>query len=191
MGGVISYLRGNLLTIERGKLIIDCNGVGYLVSVPTNLVNEVIVGKEVEVFTYTYVKEDVVALFGFKDLEGLRLFERLISVSGIGPKTGMSIMMAGNSSEIVGAIRGGKVDFFTKVPGIGKKNAQRLIVELRNKLGGDADDVAYLSEETEEVVEALMNLGFSKKDAIEAVKQVDKSLPVEDQIKLSLKLVKR
>lgn len=188
---MIAYLKGNLLNIDRGRLIINCGGVGYLVNVPIKNLSSYEIGKEVEVFTYTYVKEEVLALYGFMELDNLRLFESLIGVSGVGPKTGMNIMATGSGSEIVAAIKDGTVDFFTKVPGIGKKNAQRIIVELRNKVGGDVDDTSYLTAENEEVVNALVNLGFAKKEVVNVVKQADKKQSVEDQIRWSLKQLVR
>src|SRR5688572_4130732 len=131
---MIAYLKGSLLMVNKGRLVINCNGVGYLVNVSSSDLSSFSVGSEIEVFTYTYVKEEVLSLYGFRSFDNLQLFERLISVSGIGPKTGMSIMVAGTGDEIMEAIKKADVSFFTRVPGIGKKNAQRLIVELRSKV---------------------------------------------------------
>lgn len=173
--------------IDRGRLVVNCNGVGYLVNVPSKQLSDFAIGKIAEVFTFTYVKEDVLSLYGFKSMENLMLFEQLIGVSGVGPKTGMNIMMAGSSEEIIQAIKKGEVGFFTKVSGIGKKNAQRLIVELRNKVGGDVNDTSYLNEENNEVITALENLGFAKKEVVAVVREVDSALSLEEQVKWSLR----
>ncbi len=184
---MIAYLKGTLLTSDRGRLIVNCGGVGYLVNVSVKDLAGLEIGKEVEVYVHTQVKEDILALYGFLRLEDLKLFEKLIGVSGVGPKIGLSIMTTGKSGEIVEALKSGEVEFFTKVPGIGKKNAQRLIVELRNKVGSEVDDMKFLDEGENEVVEALIGLGFAKKEVIGVVKEADKEKAIEEQIKWSLK----
>lgn len=184
---MIAHLKGSLILREGEKIIVSCGGVGYLVSISPRSTSSWSVGEEVEVFVHTYVKEDILALYGFAEIKQLRLFEMLIGVSGVGPKTGMNIMMAGDEGEIKEAIKNGVVDFFTKVPGIGKKNAQRLIVELRNKVGGDESDMRYLSEVSSELVSALENLGFAKKEIVRVSKEIDSKAALAEQIKQALK----
>lgn len=182
---MIGYLKGELINFRENKLILDCNGVGYLVNVvrPENYK----LREKAELFIYTQVKEDALALYGFNSNEEVLLFEKLLSVSGVGPKVGMSVFKAGMVNEIKKAISEANVAFFTAVPGIGKKGAQRIIVELKSKLGSEKELDLSESPMQAEALKGLMGLGFSKAEGIEALKEVDKNLRVEEQIKLALK----
>lgn len=183
MGMMIGYLRGKVLKVLANKLIIDCSGVGYLVNVATT--QNYRLGEETEVFVHTYVKEDVLSLFGFESEESQSLFEKLLGVSGVGPKVALNVLKAGNPEEIGQAIKEARVDFFTKVPGIGKKGAQRIIVELKGKL--DKDLVFEDSLERIDAMRGLMNLGYLKAEAVKALEQVDSNITAAEQIKLALK----
>lgn len=187
---MIGYLRGKVAHIDRGRLVVMTNGVGYAVQVSSNLLMKQKAGNEVELYIYTQVREDALNLIGFEKLEELQLFEQLIGVSGVGPKLGLAIIESDKSDVVIRAIQEGDIDFFTAISGIGKKSAQRLIVELQNSVGGEDLD---LSETTErkEVVDAIASLGFAKKEVREALKSVDLDLDVEDQIKMGLKNLKK
>lgn len=179
---MIGYLRGKVLKIGEAKLIIDCNGVGYSVAVK-EMVHSL--HDEVSLWIHTYVKEDVLALYGFAEEEELYLFEKLLGISGVGPKVALQVLKAGTPRAIEAAIREADVDFFTAVPGIGKKGAQRIIVELKGKIGKDLNLVD--SPTREDALKGLINLGYLKTEAMEALKKVDRNLPAEEQIKLALK----
>jgi holliday junction DNA helicase RuvA len=164
---MIAHLRGRLLFKRPNQAVIDTSGVGYdvAISVPTfaELPNE---GSEVSLFIYTHVREDAIALFGFLRAEEKQLFEKLISVSGIGPKLAITVLSGMPFSAAVAAIRSNDLAALTRIPGVGKKTAERMVLELRDKLeqfGGPAAAPARVSSPTEEdVLSALVNLGYQK-----------------------------
>lgn len=187
---MIGSLKGKVELRDGTGLIIDVNGVGYKVTATADVLKNASVGSQVKVFTYTYVREDVLELFGFSSPEDLKLFERIIAISGIGPRTAINIFSIGSRESIIGAIVKGDVDFFTAVPRLGRKNAQKLIIELRGKLGSieDLDLSAEVDGESNEVISALKTFGFSVKEASEALKNIDKKVEsVEEKIRLALK----
>ena len=148
------------------------------------------INSKLKLFIYTHVREDLIQLYGFLDLPDLKLFKNLISVSGIGPKTAMGIFSVGSRDSIIRAIIKGDVDFFTSVPRLGKKNSQKIIIELKNKFGAISE--LDLSEsdlkENSEVIAALQKFGFSRKEAMDALKLVKTTGgTVEEKIRLALK----
>lgn len=184
---MIGYLTGKIKTASNGKVILVTGGVGYLISVPLRY--SIMVDDEKEFYIHTHVREDALSLFGFEtDLE-MQMFEMLTSVSGVGPKTGLSILSTYSPALIKKAIVDSDVEVFTSVSGIGKKNAQRIIVELRTKLGGESDSLEF-GEVNTEVSQVLSNWGFSNKEIKLALKEVDRTLPEADQVKLALKYLK-
>lgn len=188
---MIGYIEGKIAHIDRGKLVVMTgSGVGYSVAVSNQFLLKKKAGDSVKLYTYTHVREDALDLIGFGKLEDLQLFEQLIDVSGVGPKLGVSIIETDSSEAIVKAIQEADIDFFTSVSGIGKKSAQRLIVELQSKVGGEGIDLTE-SPERKEVVEAIASLGFGKKEARDALKGVDLNVRVEEQIKEGLKNLKK
>ena len=182
---MIGYLDGVVIHISLNKLIVSCGGVGYNVNVVSPI--EYKIDDKAKFFIHTYVREDALALYGFKTSEGVSLFEQLLSVSGVGPKVAMSVFKAGTETEIKTAISEAKVEFFTQVSGIGKKGAQRIIVELKSKLGNIRELELNESPATADALKALVGLGFTKLEASEALKKVDKNLGVEEQIKQALR----
>lgn len=183
-------MEGKIAHIDRGNLVVMTNGVGYSVAVSNQVLMDNKPGEKVKLYIYTHVREDALELIGFSKLEDLQLFEQLIEVSGVGPKLGLSIIEMDKSKTIIRAIQEGDVEFFMAVSGIGKKSAQRLIVELQNKVGGEDLDLRE-TPERKEVVEAIASLGFNHKEAREALRGVDLDLKVEDQIRQALKNLKK
>lgn len=170
--------------------MIDVNGVGYKVLVPESVYSKLTLGDKTKIFTYTYVREDALDLFGFLEAEDLGLFESLLTVSGIGPKTALNIFSFGERKDIIEAIIKGDVAFFTSVPRLGSKNAQKIIIELKNKMGAGADlDLSGKDLlENAEVVQALKNFGFSAAEAQKALREVKKDgITTEEKIRLALK----
>ncbi len=168
---MIAHLRGRLLTKHPNQAIVDCAGVGYdvAISVPTfsDLPD---LGAEVALFIHTHVREDALALYGFLRSEEKQLFERLISVSGIGPKLAITILSGMAADEMVGAIRGNDLAKLTRIPGIGKKTAERMVLELRDKLEAfTAAPVRAASPLEDDVLSALLNLGYPRPAAEKAV----------------------
>ena len=187
---MIGSLKGTVELLDNPYTIVNVGGVGYRVLLYNSLFSEIKLNDQIKLYTYTHVKEDALDLFGFLSLEDLKLFENLISVSGVGPKTASGLFSHGSRNEIVEAIIKGNVDFFTNVPRLGKKNAQKIIIELKNKMGSFED--LDLSEEGQkinsEVIAALKGFGFSTREAIEASKGIkDQGETITDKIKLALK----
>src|SRR3989338_1410995 len=170
---MISYLSG--ITKFKGPncLIVLVNGVGYKVFVPADILSRISLNSPVSLFTHTHVKEDALDLYGFINQEELALFELMLGVSGIGPKTALSIFSNGKLPKIKEAVVKGDVDFFTAVPRLGTKNAQKIIIELRSKLGSIGKlDLEAETPETKEIIEALKSFGFLVSEAKEALKGI-------------------
>lgn len=187
---MIGFLRGKIELLQRPFIIIDVNGVGYKVLVPESVYIKLTKDESIRIFTYTHVREDALDLFGFLEAEDLGLFENLLTVSGVGPKTALNIFSFGERKDIVEAIIKGDVAFFTSVPRLGTKNAQKIIIELKNKMGSSADlDLSGKDLlENAEVVQALKNFGFSVGEAQKAVREVKKiGISTEEKIRLALK----
>lgn len=188
---MIGYLDGEVIVRDDPYVFINVAGVGYKVLASVSVLSSAVVGQSVSVFIYTHVKEDALELFAFPTLSDLKLFELLVSVSGIGPKTAISIFSVGDSSTIMNAISTGDVAFFTAVPRLGKKNAQKLIIELKNKFGSLSEFNITEAESGGEVVEALKSFGFSAKEIQQALSTMRSEgvLPSDSaaQIKSALK----
>jgi holliday junction DNA helicase RuvA len=188
---MIGMLTGKLVFRDGQSIILDVHGVGYRVLASSQILDSSHTGDTLTIFTHTHVREDALDLFGFSSQQDLRVFEQLISVSGVGPKTAMSVFLVGNTDAILGAIQKADVDFFTSVPRLGKKNAQKIIIELKNKLGSLGDlDLAEETVEASEVVSALESIGFSEREARDALRNIQGAgSSVEEKIKLALKLL--
>lgn len=187
---MIGFLKGTVELLDRPFVLIDVNGVGYRVLVSGNVLSKLSKGDKITIFTFTYVREDALELFGFWEIEDLKLFESLISVSGIGPRTALNIFSFGTRAEIIEAIAKSDSSFFTSVPRLGTKNAQRIIIDLKNKMGaGDRLDLSAKDLlENAEVVDALKNFGFSVGEAQKVVREIKTSgLTLDEKIKLALK----
>lgn len=187
---MIGFLKGTVELLDRPYVLLDVNGVGYRVLVAESVLSKLSKADKVKLFTFTYVREDALELFGFSEIDDLKLFESLISVSGIGPKTALNIFSFGSRAEIVEAIVRADTSFFTSVPRLGTKNAQRIIVDLKNKMGaGDSVDLSGKDLlENAEAVEALKSFGFSAAEAQKAVREIKTpGLILDEKIKLALK----
>lgn len=190
---MIAHVFGRIDEKFDGSLIVDVNGVGYEVTVPLLDYDDARLGEEKKFFTYHAVRENAEELYGFSSLAAKRLFELLISVQGIGPKAGIAILSLADVEEVRNAIANADASFVAKASGVGKKSAERVIVDLRDKVGapsrygGTPEAVGAVSNEPDEALDALMALGFTLKEAKTALEGVDKELSVEERIKLALK----
>jgi holliday junction DNA helicase RuvA len=187
---MIGHLRGEVFFKESNYIILDVKGVGYKVLGSRDVLTKAIKGSPLALFIYTHVREDNISLFGFLESADLKLFENLIGVSGIGPKTAMNIFSIGDRGQIVSAIISADTSFFKSVPRLGQKNAQKIIIELKNKFGSTAD--LDLSGENmsgnEEIVTALRGFGFTSKEIHDAIRNVKKDgQKITETIKLALK----
>ncbi|SRR3989338_3384421 len=174
-----------------GSLIIDVGGVGYLVRMRPESARK-LRGAEgaVSIFTSLTVREDSLDLYGFERDDELGFFELLLSVSGIGPKSALAILSLGEVATLQSAIGAGDTAYLTKVSGIGKKSAERIVVELRDKLGSENNSLAHDLRGDADTLEALQSLGYTLADAREALKQVDKNtLGTNERLREALKLL--
>src|SRR3989344_9590202 len=171
---MIGSLNGKVDLLQRPNAIIDVNGVGYKVLVADSVYKKLTVGDKLKIFTYTHVRDDALELFGFLEIEDLKLFESLITVSGIGPKTALNIFSFGERKDIIEAIVKGDSTFFTSVPRLGTKNAQKIIIELKNRMGGgfDLDLSGKDLLENGQALEALKNFGFLQSEAQKALREI-------------------
>jgi len=181
---VIASLRGRLKAVRDDSVIIDVGGVGYRVHVPGPTLGELgDIGQVVELHTHLYVRENDVALYGFQSLAELDLFVMLISVSGIGPRTALATLSAFSPETLRNALVQGDALALTRIPGIGPKTAQRLIFDLRDKVGAavDAWVAPGISPEDVDVIDALTSLGYSVLEAQSALRAVPKDLRELDE----------
>ncbi len=184
---MIGYLKGSIQFVDDTAIVLNVSNVGYRVSVSSKTKELVKLGQILELFIHTHVKEDQLNLFGFITLKDLTTFENLLQVSGVGPKIALNILSTLSSDQINNAIYKAQTSEFSKVSGIGKKLAQKIIVELQTKIGKSVDLDLEITSEDKELVEALVSLGFSKKEANVMSAGIDSNLPIRERIKLSLR----
>ena len=186
------YLKGTLAMRGENFAVLDVGGVGYKVYTSLRSLSEVKTSGEVTLYTYVYVREDILDIYGFVSTEELRYFETLIGISGVGPKAALAILSALSPSEIAGAAVSGDAKAFTRAQGVGGKIAQRIVLELKGKI--DTEDIAMGngsvpqgSDNTSEAAQALVQLGYSLIEARRAVAFADPNDSVEEIIKKSLR----
>ncbi len=197
---MFAYLKGILARKTLDSLIIDVNGVGYKVFVPSSVISTChVLGNELKVYTHFYVREDIQALYGFLTEEELKMFEQLLTVSGVGPKAALALVSNIQPSRFGLAVLTDDADSFTKAPGIGKKTAQRIILELKDKMKKEHLDMAELKNnlsctpspndnKLSEAISALVMLGYSSQEASKAISAIyDDEKPIEQIIKEALK----
>jgi Holliday junction DNA helicase RuvA len=188
---MMSSLRGTIEAMSTDSAVINVGGVGFQVFMPTSTLSVIgSTGSQVRLFTHLHVREDALLLFGFADEQDLRLFQMIINVSGFGPKIALAMLSAMGAEELVSAIASGSEELLTSVPGIGKKLAGRLILELKDKIaaGGAAIRFAPIGEGDGDVIGALLSLGYSASEASRAVSGLpkDKKLTLEEKIRTAL-----
>jgi Holliday junction DNA helicase RuvA len=177
---MIAHLRGKLLAKHPNQAIVETAGVGYDVTISVPTFSDLsAVGGDVALHIHTHVREDVIALYGFLRSAEKALFEKLITVSGIGPKLAITILSGMAADAMVNAIRGNDIARLTRIPGIGKKTAERMVLELRDKLPvekhGEIAAAPPLSAVEEDVLSALVNLGYQRGSAERAIASVSKN----------------
>ena len=177
---MIAHLRGKLLAKHPNQVVVETGGVGYDVTISVPTFSDLPgAGSEVALHIHTHVREDLISLYGFLHPAEKHLFEKLITVSGIGPKLAITILSGMAADEMVGAIRSNDVGRLTRIPGIGKKTAERMVLELRDKLPaervGEVAAAPAMSAVEEDVLSALMNLGYQRATAERALLVVTKN----------------
>ena len=190
---MIGHLKGIVTEKFNNSIIVDVGGVGYEVTVSALDFENCNLDEERKFYTYHAVRENSEELYGFSSLMAKKLFELLISVQGIGPKAGIAILSLAEPEEVRNAIANADASFVSKASGVGKKSAERVIVDLKDKVGAPSKygtlDIKETKKtnEPDEALDALMALGFSLKEATMALEEIDKSLPVEERVRLALK----
>ena len=190
---MIAHLRGVIEEKFGNFLTIDVNGVGYEVAVSAPDFEGANLGEERKFYTYHAVRENAEDLYGFTSLAAKKIFELLIGVQGVGPKAAMAILSLAEAEEVRNAIANADVAFVAKASGVGKKTAERVIVDLSDKVGipsrYGATEVLKpeIANEPDEALDALIALGYSLKEATAALEKVDKTLPTAERVKLALK----
>lgn len=190
---MIYSIKGKLTEKRDHFFVVEISGIGFQIKSSFNVLKNLSqIGSEVNVFTYLHVREDALELYGFLDKEELNFFKMLIGISGIGPKSALGIMGVEKVEKLKAAINEGRPELLTKASGVGKKTADRIILELRGKLKQEeSGKIVGLMESDQDIVEALANLGYSKNQAKEALAKVDsKIIKMEERIKEALKLLK-
>jgi Holliday junction DNA helicase RuvA len=192
---MIGRIHGTLITISAPKLLIDCHGVGYEVDVPMSTLYQLpAVGQVITLLTHFHVREDQQQLFGFATEAERDAFRSLIKISGVGARTALAVLSGMSVSELIQAIASQDPGALVRVPGIGKKTAERLLLELKGKLAPDlgiSQNASGKPDTTSEVIQALVSLGYSDKEAHLAVRQIPADTSVSDGIKIALKALSK
>ena len=190
---MIAHVFGKVAEKFNSSLVIDVHGVGYEVSVATNDFDAVILDQEIKFYTYHHVREQSEELFGFSSLAAKKLFEMLITVQGVGPKAALAILSLGDAEQVRNAIANADSGFVQKATGVGKKTAERVVVDLSDKVGlpthyGRTEAPLQTELNTsDEALEALMALGYTLADATKALENVDVNLPTAQRVTEALK----
>ena len=198
-----AYIKGEIIDISEDNLVLECNNIGYNIRIPLSVTQRLPgIGATVKIYTYTSVREDAFNLFGFLSKDDLEIYKKLIAVNGIGPKGALSILSAMSADDLRFAILSGDAAAIAKAQGIGKKSAERIILELRDKVqftvSAAADLEVLTSSDTtaetnakNEAIEALTSLGYSPSDALRAVRQIEltEDMDAGTILKQALKLI--
>lgn len=196
-----AYIKGTLVTVSEEQIVVENQGIGYSIRVPASMLDDLpSVGAEVKIYTYLYVREDIFCLYGFLSNDDLNLFKMLINVNGIGPKGALAILSVLSADDLRFAVLADDAKTIAKAPGIGNKTAQRLIIELKDKLkleevfehsyakAGDVNIKESKNRNKNEAVEALTALGYSASDALKVLSDIPaEDMEVEDILKAALK----
>ncbi len=198
---MISFIKGELKEVGIDFVVVENHGIGYLIKVPATVVTMLpAIGSEIQIFTYLYIREDILDLYGFLEKEDITVFRLLLGVSGIGPKGALAILSTISVDDLRFAVLAGDAKTIAKAPGIGSKTAQKMVIELKDKLKLEevfeqklAKDVGQTKEIQNEAVQALTALGYSPTDALRAVRAVTvtEDMTVETLLKASLKKMSR
>ncbi len=190
---MIAMLSGEVIDKTDSQIIINVNGVGYQLYITASEFDHLSLNETKTLFVHEHIKEDAYDLYGFVTNDSKNLFEKLISVKNVGPKVALAILSIGSPNKIKEAIAGGDVKTLMSAKGVGKRAAEQLVVELRDKMGlmasSEADSLIYRgsSNPEDDAFQALISLGYSEFDAINSLKDIDSSLPSDERVKLALK----
>ncbi|MFA6273733.1 MAG: Holliday junction branch migration protein RuvA [Candidatus Paceibacterota bacterium] len=185
---MIGSIRGKIILKTEKFLIVETGGIGYKISISPNALEKTKkLGDEVFLWIHSHIREDAFDLYGFLDQKELEFFEMLISVSGIGPKGALTILSIASIETLRKAIGTSDTSYLTKISGIGRKTAEKIVIELRDKMGEEKSDGSLESEM--DALEALKSLGYSQNQAREALKKVSAELDINEKIREALKIL--
>ena len=189
---MIAVLSGRVSEKIGDTVVINCGGVGYGVLVSFEDFGALNAGEEAKLYIYEHIRETEHSLFGFRNLQTKQLFEQLLSVNGVGPKMALSILSVANSAQVRQAIAQGDTKFISQATGVGKRVAERVVVDLKDKVGLVSDENAtdfltLTANPNDEALQALVALGYSVQDAATALAKIDAKLPLEERIKIALR----
>ncbi|HET6863833.1 MAG TPA: Holliday junction branch migration protein RuvA [Candidatus Saccharimonadales bacterium] len=189
---MIATLEGKVTQKLGDMVVIECAGIGYGVNVTFEDFGALNTDEKTKLYIYEHIRENAHDLFGFRSLETKFLFEQLLTVNGVGPRMALSILSIANSTQVRKAIAAGDTKFIAQATGVGKRVAERVVVDLKDKVGLMADENATdflttTANPNDEALQALVALGYSVQDAAGALKTIDAKLPIEERIKLALK----
>lgn len=185
---MIGYLEGIVKHTQKNKVLLFANGIGFAVHLPEN--HNLLIGDNASLFIHTHLRDDDLSLFGFLSAGDLDLFETLIGVSGVGPKTALNIFSKATAANIIQAISQSNLNFFTSISGVGKKTAQRIILDLKSKVSKGDIDMKSL-EGKSELIDSLVSLGFQKSELSPIVSQIDSGDTLASQVKQALRLLNK
>lgn len=189
---MIGRLEGTVSASRTGHLILSCGGVGYKVAVTRATLLATGEGRPLSLWTHLAVREDVLDLYGFMTEEELRFFGMLLSVSGIGPKSALAILDIASIETLRSAISAGRAEYLTKVSGVGKKTAEKIVLELRDKVGSSLESEGASLKGDEEALEAMRALGYSAAEAREALRKIPKDIEKgSERLREALKIMSR
>lgn len=188
---MIRRLKGTVLEAQDKGIVIEIGGVGLLVAMPPRILKHIKTGEVVDLHTYLHVKEDALDLYGFPDIQTLKLFESLISINGVGPRSALAVLEVADVGQIEAAIAEGRADLLSRAPGVGRKTAERIVLELRGRIAATESAGVVKSMDTDtDLVETLVNLGYRKEQAAQAVAKIPKEVTgLEARLKHVLKLL--
>jgi Holliday junction DNA helicase RuvA len=192
-GDMIAHVSGVVAVKNLASVVVDVGGIGYEIQISRGDFNKTTIGEKITFQTYHHVREQSQELFGFIEPDAKQLFEQLLSVKNVGPKVALAVLDTGPSSAVRAAIASGEVKFLQSAKGVGKRAAEQMVVELRDKVGlmvgSSAEDLVGRSavDQQDEALQALVALGYLETDAQLALQNVDKTLPTEERIKQALK----
>jgi holliday junction DNA helicase RuvA len=187
---MIASVSGSVRHKDLNHLVVDVGGIGYRVAVTTDIAAEAVLSQPIFLWTYLAVRETALDLYGFSEKEALEVFELLITISGIGPKTALGILNVASPATLRQAVSTGDTSYLTRVSGIGKKNAEKIVLELKDKLIYAIGDERASTSAEGDALEALISLGYSERDARDALKKVSKDVKdAGERVKAALKLL--
>ncbi len=189
---MIATIRGEVIEKLGGLIVVEAGGLGYGFYVTPEDHGALKLGETAKLYVHEHIRESAYDLYGFTTLPTKELFEQLLEVNGVGPKMALAILSVGSGSEVRASIAGGDIKFLQAAPGVGRRVAERVVVDLKDKVGlAAADDISSIlrsgTARQDEAAQALIALGYSTTDAAEALAEIDITLPVEDRVKQALK----